>query len=237
MTRTSFYGDWPGCWRGRFWVRLPFMKWLVGFLGVINAALFLWATGHDADGLAPASAYPVVNAENMRLLHELAGPEQGSEDSRNRCARIGPFVDSAVAALAGQKLDALSLSYSRRTIKSREIRAYRVFLGPFETRAGIEAQRRLLQAGDIEDFYLKRDEQGVGIISLGLFSQRDGAELLADRLSRLDIQAKIRPEDRTLKPSFWLEIDDPSVARQIPPELAEARWGERRARLRRYECP
>lgn len=213
------------------------MKWLVGFLCVINAALFLWATGHDPDGLEPASAYPVVNAENMRLLHELGEPGQGGEDSRGRCARIGPFVDSAVAALAGQKLDALSLSYSRRTVKSREIRAYRVFLGPFETRTGIEAQRRLLKADDIEDFYIKRDEQGAGIISLGLFSQRDGAEQLADRLSRLDMQVRIRAEDRTLKPRFWLEIDDPSLAREIPPELAEARWGERGARLRRYECP
>lgn len=213
------------------------MKWVVGLLCLLNAGLFLWATGFDDGGLAPASAYPVVKPENMRLLHELRERRDAAKEGEIRCARIGPFVDSAVASLAAQKLDSLSLSYSRRTVKAREIRAYRVFLGPFETRSAVEARQRRLQAAGVEDFYIKRDEAGAGIISLGLFSQRNGARLLADKLSRLDIEHKIRPEDRTLRPSFWLEINDPAVARNLPAELSEAQWGEQSAELRRYDCP
>jgi hypothetical protein len=208
------------------------MKWLVGILCLLNAGLFLWSSGHT-----PAAAYPVVNEDNMRLIREMQAGNRSSGQGEPRCARIGPFVDSSVAALAAQKLDSLSLGYNRRTVKSREIRAYRVFLGPFESSSAIEAQRRLLRRAGIEDFYLKRDAASGDIISLGLFTQRNGAETLAAKLGRQDIQARIRPEERTLKPSFWLEIDSPVAVRNLPRELAGARWGEKGAALRRYDCP
>ena len=213
------------------------MKWLAGFLLVLNAALFLWATGHDPGRPAPASAYPVVSAESMRLLSEVKAGDESSRDGPPGCLRIGPFVSSAVVTLAAQKLEAMSLSYTRRTVKSRQIRAFRVFLGPFQSESGMETQRRLLEAAGVEDYYLKRNEEGGGIISLGLFSQQDGAEVMRGKLSRQDIETKLRTEERILQPNFWLEIDDPAVAREIPPELAGASWGEQEARARRYKCP
>lgn len=212
------------------------MRWLVGFLVLLNAALFLWATGHESGGPATASAYPVVSAESMRLLKEVR-PDDGPQDTASQCARIGPFVNSAVAALAAQKLDSMSLRYTQRTVKSREIRAFRVFLGPFVSQSAIEAQKRLLDGAKVKDYYVKHDEQGAGIISLGLFSQRDGAEKLLDQLGRRDIQAELRTENRVLHPSFWLEIDDPAAARRVPAELAQASWGEKGAQFRPYDCP
>lgn len=213
------------------------MRWLVGLLVLFNAALFLWATGHDPGRPASASAYPVVSAESMRLLKEVKSDREVSANEDARCARIGPFVNSAVAALAAEKLDSMSLSFTRRTVKSREIRAFRVFLGPFESQSAIDAQERLLDAAKIEDYYVKHDEQGGGIISLGLFAQSDGAEKLLNELSARDVQARLRTENRILEPSLWLEIDDPAVARGIPRELAQASWGEKGAQIRRYGCP
>ena len=213
------------------------MKWLVGLLCLFNAALFLWATGYDPGRGVTASAYPVVSAEGMRLLSEVKARAESVPGDAPRCARIGPFVSSAVAALAAQKLDAMSLAYTQRTVKSREIRAFRVYLGPFGTESAIAAQRSLLESSGTDDFYVKRDEQGGGIISLGLFSQRDGADLLLGKLQGRGIQAKLRPEDRVLKPNYWLEIGDPAIGGGIPPELVQASWGEAGAEIRRYDCP
>lgn len=213
------------------------VKWVVGFLLVLNAGLFLWATGFESEGSDPAAAYPVVSAEGMRLLSEVKAGNESSADSGRRCLRIGPFEDSAVASLVAQKLDAMALEYSRLTVKSREIRAFRVFLGPFESPSAIQAQRQLLDAEGIEDYYVKQDDPGAGIISLGLFSQREGAEALQRRLARDNIQSRLRAEDRVLEPNFWLEIDDPAVAGDVPPELHEAKWGEKEAKIRRYDCP
>lgn len=210
------------------------MKWMVGFLLVLNAGLFLWATGRESGGSESAAAYPVVSAESMRLLSEIKA--ENSSDREARCVRIGPFENSAVAALAAQKLDAMFLKYSRLTVKSREIRAFRVFLGPFESPSAIQVQRELLDAAGIEDYYVKRDDQNA-VISLGLFSQREGAEALQEKLGRNNVQSKLRAEDRVLEPNFWLEINEPAVARNVPPELDDARWGEKDAKTRRYECP
>lgn len=213
------------------------MKWLAGFLLVFNAGLFLWATGHDPDRASPAGSYPVVNAEGMRLLSELGPEGLSAPNEGRRCVRIGPFSSSAVASLAAQKLDAMSISHSRRTVGSREIRAYRVFLGPFESDSAMEVQRRLLEAGGVEDYYVKPDTDGSpGIISLGLFSQRDGAEVMRRNLADDNVEAKLRTEERLLEPNFWLEIDDPAVADGTPRELAEASWGENDVRVRRYKC-
>lgn len=213
------------------------MKWLAGLLLLLNAALFLWATGHDPAGPTGASPYPVVNAEAMRLLSEVR-EDSSSEADAGLCARIGPFVDSAVMAVAAQKLDALSLPYTRRTVKAREIRAFRVYLGPFQSQSAVEAQNRLLEAAGVEDYYVKDNEEDGGqIISLGLFSQRDGAQVLRQRMLRRDVRAKLRTEDRVLESNFWLEIDDPAIARDIPEALTEARWGEKDARVRQYDCP
>lgn len=213
------------------------MKWLAGFLLLFNAGLFLWATGHDPDRSSPAGGYPVVNAEGMRLLSEV-GPEDASAPDVGRgCVRIGPFSSSAVASLAAQKLDAMSIRYSRRTVGSREIRAYRVFLGPFESDSAMDVQRRLLESGGVEDYYVKPGSDGSGgIISLGLFSQRDGAEVMRRNLADDNIDARLRTEERVLEPNFWLEVDDPAVSGGTPRELAEASWGENDVRVRRYQC-
>lgn len=213
------------------------MKWLAGFLLLFNAGLFLWATGHDPDRAGSSGSYPVVNAEGMRLLSEVAPEDTSAPDDGRRCVRIGPFSSSAVASLAAQKLDAMSISHSRRTVGSREIRAYRVFLGPFENDSAMDVQRRLLEAGGVEDYYVKPgSDGGGGIISLGLFSQRDGAEVMRRNLAEDNIEAKLRTEERLLEPNFWLEVDDPAVAGGTPGELAEASWGENDVRVRRYQC-
>ena len=213
------------------------MKWLAGFLLLLNAALFLWATGHDPGRPTSASAYPVVSAESMRLLSEVKARRESTGAEEPRCMRIGPFNSSAVVSLAAQQLDAMSLNYTRRTVKPREIRAFRVFLGPFQSESATTTQRRLLENAGVEDYYVKRLEDGGGIVSLGLFSQREGAEVRRRQLDAKGVEAKLRTEQRVLEPNFWLEIRDPAVAREIPPELSGANWGEDDARVRRYECP
>lgn len=212
------------------------MKWLVGLLCLLNVALFLWATGYDPGRPVTASAYPVVSAEGMRLLSEVKAKTESVAGGKLQCVRIGPFISSAVAALAAQKLDSMSLTYTHRTVKPREIRAFRVYLGPFTTASAIAAQRRLLESSGTDDFYVKRDDRGGGIISLGLFSQHDGAELLLEKLQGRGVEAKLRPEDRILQPNYWLEISDPAVAEAIPDGLSQARWGEAGAEIRRYGC-
>jgi len=211
------------------------MKWAVAALVLLNAALFLWATGFGPQSDGRSNAYPVISEESMRLVSEVA--PGGDIPDESRCARLGPFSSSAVASLAAQKLDAMGLSYSRRTVEAREIRAHRVYLGPFQDDAELADGRRELEARGLDDHYVKREDSGGDIVSLGLFSRRTGALARMERLQEAGIEARLRSEDRLLAPDYWLEIDDPALADGLPAELRQVSWGDAAARIRPYACP
>ena len=210
-------------------------KWVVGVLALVNVALFLWATGHrSVSSASPEDFRQQVNAASMRLLRENA--LSAAESGKTPCFRVGPFYELNAVALASQKLDILKVPYGQRTIKERQLRAYRVFLGPYSTESAIEAQRGLLRENGITDLYLKREPGGTSLISLGLFSQRQGAEDFVRDLTRKRLPAQARAEERVLGPTFWLELEQSSANRAAENELRATRWGDPRAKLRPFPC-
>jgi len=241
------------------------MKWIVGVLVLVNAGLFLWATGQR-----PSSTEfirPTVNGETMMLLSEMLpaqptavvtpvmdkqepevnqqprGEQQVeqqpvlADQPPSLCLRIGPFYDKKLAEKTENRLQSMSLLVSSRTVKAREIRAYRVFLGPFETRSEIDRLRKELISKGIKDHYVKRESGQKDIISLGLFIQKSGAKSLVDQLKRNNVPARSKPEDRVMDPTIWLELKDTAANQKVQPELAAINtWGDARTRLSEYPC-
>jgi cell division protein FtsN len=242
------------------------MKWIVGVLVLVNAGLFLWATGHKPS--TTEFIRPTVNGETMMLLREMLPaqptvvitpvedtrkPEGDKLESGERpaeeqqqaaleqtpaiCLRIGPFYDDKLAEKTGNRLKAMSLVVSSRTVKAREIRAYRVFLGPFESPSEIDKQRKELTDKGISDHYIKRETGQEDIISLGLFIQKTGAKSLVDQLKKKKVSARTKPEDRVMDSTTWLELKDTDADRNVQTELAAIKtWGDARARLSEYPC-
>lgn len=213
---------------------------------ICNAAVFLWATGHR-----PASTKfirPPVAGETMMLLSELrpvqstptvAEQTGGEEPSppQPMCLRIGPFENEKLAKETASRLRTLSLQVESRAVKERKIRTYRVYLGPFDSQSAIDAQRQLLNNNGVQDHYVKRQPGERDIISLGLFSQGTGAEALVGELGAMNITAHTRHEDRTLEPTFWLELQDPEANKKSRAELAAVRnWGDGRTKLSEFPC-
>lgn len=153
------------------------------------------------------------------------------------CLRIGPFYDKNLAAESESRLQAMSLLVSSRTVKAREIRAYRVYMGPFDTQPEIDKQRKELNAKGVSDHYVKRESGQKDIISLGLFIQKSGAKSLVRQLKKKNVSARTKPEDRVMEPTTWLELKDTTADRNIQPRLAAIKtWGDARARLSEYPC-
>ena len=119
---------------------------------LVNAGLFLWATGHKPS--TTEFIRPTVNGETMMLLSEMLSaqptvvitpvkdvrePEGDKLESGERpaeeqqqaaleqapaiCLRIGPFYDKNLAAESESRLQAMSLLVSSRTVKAREIQS------------------------------------------------------------------------------------------------------------------
>jgi len=214
------------------------MKWVVGALVLVNAGLFLWATGHK--GLAGTSepARAVVNAESMQLISETRPPATAASPAAGArlCFRIGPFVTENDMDRAGQHLYELAVPFNRRNVPSRDIRTYRVYLGPFTTDSAIEAQRDLLRAGGVTDHYVKREPGGNDIISLGLFSQQSSAERMRAELEKKNFKPSTRPEDRALGATYWLELTNSDANKRARADLAASQWPEPRAVVKQFPC-
>jgi len=213
------------------------LKWIVAALALVNAGLFLWATGHRGLSGGDAAARQIINPDAMRLLSEVSPRTPApSSDSPRLCFRVGPFLDRAQMERAGQNLDELQVPFHERTVPAREIRAHRVYVGPYTTPTAIAAQRKLLNASGITDHYVKRENGGQDVISLGLFSQKTGAEALLKDLQAKNIKAQIRVEDRELAPTYWIELRDSAANQRVETALRQRRWDGARAKIRQYPC-
>ena len=208
------------------------MKWVLAILVVLNVGMYLWATGHK--NTSTPLLRSVINADRMSLLSESSGSR--SDRQSTSCYRIGPFSEKSGSANAVEKLNDLSVTYTTLTVKIREVRAYRVYLGPFSTQDQIEQQRDVLRNSGINEHYVKSESRNTDVISLGLFSQRGRAEEFMQALRRKNIVAKTRPENRTLGPTYWLELRDNDTKQEILSTLRETQWKGDQARLRAFPC-
>ena len=226
------------------------MKWIAGILLLCNAGLFLWNFGTRPD--ATEFVRPPVNGETMMLLSEMmpaqsAPRKQTKKQPENAtavelpveptlCLRIGPFHDINEVTDSGDRLKQLSLPFESRTVKAREIRAYRVYIGPFSNQQAIEVQRQLLNESGVTDHYVKRQAGEKDIISLGLFSQNTGADALVRDLKSKTVTALTRVEERTLSSTHWLELRDSKANRAARAQLSSLEWGDERTKLSEFPC-
>ncbi|MDH3689237.1 MAG: SPOR domain-containing protein [Gammaproteobacteria bacterium] len=212
------------------------MKWVFGSLLVLNAALVLWATGHrqgSVDGIA--QSLPAVNPAEMLLLTEKVLLSHSETDSAT-CVRIGPFALELNAAVAASRLDELGISYTRRAINARHIRAHRVYIGPFQDMNAANQALRELQFQEVEEYYVMNDANSQVAVSLGLFSQQNTAERYIEELASKNVSAHSRVEDLTLGASHWLELHSTESPAALQQQLRTVDWAEATAELRNAPC-
>lgn len=242
------------------------MKWIVGVLLVLNTGLFLWAYGKrpaTTDFIRPtvngetmmliSEIQPVKSTVVITPVKSTTEPDGESSISGGErteevrqgmveqvptlCLRVGPFYEENLAERTKERLKSMSLAVNSRMVQARAIRAYRVYVGPFDTRSELDAQRNELNAKGIRDHYIKRDPGKKDVISLGLFTQKTGANSLIDQLREKGVIALSEPEDRLLDPTFWLELTDSEANRKTHPELSVVKsWGDSRTKLTEYPC-
>lgn len=242
------------------------MKWVVGILLVLNAGLFLWAYGKrpaTTDYIRPtvngetmmliSEMQPAKSTVEITPVKSTTAPDGDSAISGEErteevqqpvvervspfCLRVGPFYEENQAERTKERLMSMSLVVNSREVQARAIRAYRVYVGPFDTRKELDAQRSELNSKGIRDHYVKRDPGKEDIISLGLFTQKTGANSLIDQLQEKGVIALSETEDRLLDPTYWLELTDSKANRKMHPELSVVKsWGDSRTKLTEYPC-
>ena len=209
------------------------MKWLFLALVLANVGLFLWVTSHEThDAGSAATAQANVDAKGMELVHER---ELHHETGKIfECVRIGPFSTADTYTRASRLLVNQGFGFTRKVLNARELRNFRVYLGPFATQAAREtAERRLEQQG--LDYYLYQDRDGDLLSLAGLFSHGEAAGEYAAELKAKGLAANARSEVRTLGPWRWLEIAD-VVTVERRETLRTMSWGDAKVEVANVPC-
>ncbi len=121
------------------------------------------------------------------------------------CVRVGPFHRDEHWDGAREWVRQQPWASARERSASRELRAVRVYLGPFGSGDSAQSTMEMLAQKDLDHFYYLRE--GKGRISLGYFTQEELALRYVEYLQdQQEVDARSQPEYRTLGPLFWLDV-------------------------------
>ena len=208
------------------------MKWITAILMIVNVAIYLSVGSPSVD---PVSSNPSdsidVNLEGMLLLHELSTGEDdlvqrevgatevtALQDIKEEvevavveagmlsCHRIGPFRQEDHFDTARKWMVARDISFEEVTTHTRELKAMRVFVGPFRDQSQIKSAIDWLKSNNLDSYPFK-GEDGLTRVSLGYFTQKGLADKFLAHLTSLGVGAKTSQEFRRLGPYRWLETN------------------------------
>ena len=201
-------------------------SWFLALL-LANLVLFAyWRFTRDQDEANGADAGPPV----ARLLRV---GEPGSAGPR--CATIGPFGSQANAQRAAASLLATRHGSRQRSAEAPGPPSYWVMIQTKTLQDAAKIRLRLLAAG-VTDVAVTPPESGAtdAVVSLGVFSARDGAERRVADLRRYAVSPSIVEQPHTVT-SWWLDVD--FAASDPPPDVtALARLAGEPGALRATAC-
>lgn len=216
-------------------------------LVIANVVLVFWPSAgtYAAHVHAPSAE---VNPHFIRLNKEIedkylsakAGADTAvrlevAADGSSQCFRLGPFMHKSNYELAQAVLFNANVDYQKSVRQARQTSVYRVYLGPYVTQAEALDMRTELKSRDILDNFVRKQEDGTFVVSLGIFTTTESAEdAVALFDGKLDA-VKLKQEDLVLPDNYFLHftLHEGSSAHE---QLRLIDWGEQSVKLGRYQC-
>lgn len=183
------------------------MRWLLVLLVILNVLLHLYhlnrpppVTGEVA-GLRAPSREP-----DITLLSETESLTRRElmQSVDSACLFLGGFDDESIALSINQRLLSLDIDSQVEPVDEAAGVDYWVYLPPLVSRQASLRQLRELQSRNIDSYVITVGELSNGI-SLGIFSRKDSAESVVNRLRGVDYEASIRELPRTHR-RYWVKV-------------------------------
>lgn len=187
------------------------------------------AIANAAPALAPvpaaATGAPPVSAPGLATVP--------SAVAALACATYGPFTGGAVAQ-AADRLRQLGLTSEQHSIPGKAKLGYWVYLPPFSSRKEADAAAAMLRKRGVTDIYVVTDEANRNAISLGVFSQREGAVERVKQMKKIGFKPALAERFRD-EPRYWL--DARGAASALPGAEAFKDLGEESAPIGKASAP
>lgn len=127
------------------------------------------------------------------------------------CVSYGPFPSADAAGQGTTRLKGAGLTVSPRTVAGKAKLGYWVYLPPFATRKEADAATAMLKKRGVADIYVVADEANRNAVSLGVFSQKDGAVQREKEIRKLGLRPQMAERFRD-EPHYWLDAKGPDTA-------------------------
>ncbi len=149
---------------------------------------------------APAEATaPAVAA----ITHAAPAAVTGAATAQ-ACVSYGPFPSADASGQGMARLKTAGLTPSQRTVPGKAKLGYWVFLPPFSSRREADAAADLLRKKNVKDIYVVADEANRNAVSLGVFSQKDGAIQREKDIRKLGLKPQMAERFRD-EPRYWID--------------------------------
>jgi hypothetical protein len=120
------------------------------------------------------------------------------------CAAYGPFASDDVVQLAAGRLKPLGLDVTDHLVPGKSKLGYWVYLPPFGSKREADAAAALLKKRGVKDIYVVTDEANRNAISLGVFTQKSGAQDRQKEMHKMGYHALMAERFRD-EPRYWLD--------------------------------
>ncbi len=204
------------------------MRVVFAILVAANLAFLAWASWIDS----PREAAP-RNSVTSRLPRLLLADETGNGASGERnpqkarnglertafaggqCVTVGPFSTLALSARAASLLREQGFEPRQRTAEGERLDGYWVYIGGLESEADKIRVLERLAVNGIRDAYGMPESRNGGRVSVGVFTERAGAESRAEAVQKIGYVPQIA-ERRQAGTLYWVDVGLTASNRTVP---------------------
>ena len=155
--------------------------------------------------LATVTTLPAPDTAPAAATHAAAAPATGAAAlAAQACVSYGPFPSADAAGQGMTRLKGAGLSVSQRTVPGKAKLGYWVYLPPFGSRKEADAASDMLKKRGVKDIYVVADEANRNAVSLGVFSQKDGAIQREKEIKKMGFKSQMAERFRE-EARYWLD--------------------------------
>lgn len=183
------------------------MRWLLMVLVMLNLLFYLYHLNQPSPVATEIGGLRTFSREDdIKLVSESASlaPRERAPNTDNACLFLGGFDEESTALAVEQRLLSLDIDSRGEPVDEAAGVDYWVYLPPLVSRQASLRQLRELQSRNIDSYIITVGDLSNGI-SLGIFSRKDSAESVVNRLRGVDYTALIRELPRTHR-RYWVRV-------------------------------
>ncbi len=149
---------------------------------------------------------PATGTPAPKTAEQAAAPGEPLDQPALHCRTVGPFYSQKELQRAKEVMRPLAEHLTVRVKTRTRIKDYQVYLPPLPSQAAARKMVAKLRRAGVRDIYLYRRGELRNAVSLGVYTEKERAELRARQLRRRGYDVKVRPRTEEMS-IYWVDVD------------------------------